>query len=81
MFKNIGIYIKEKAYQEIDNEALHSLISSLKNHTSQVFIEDDADYQNDSVTKLSNKEFGVNDDCEILLLVLARKTHNQKNKS
>ena len=57
MFKNIGIYIKEKAYQEIDNEALHSLISSLKNHTSQVFIEDDADYQNDLVTKLSNKEF------------------------
>ena len=57
MFKNIGIYIKEKAYQEIDNEALHSLISSLKNHTSQVFIEDDSDYQNDSVTKLSNKEF------------------------
>ena len=57
MFKNIGIYIKEKAYQEIDNEALHSLISSLKNHTSQVFIEDDADYQNDSVTNLSNKEF------------------------
>ena len=57
MFKNIGIYIKEKAYQEIDNEALHSLISSLKNHTSQVFIEDDADYQNDSVTKLNNKEF------------------------
>ena len=57
MFKNIGIYIKEKAYQDIDNEAMHSLISSLKNHTSQVFIEDDADYQNDSVTKLSNKEF------------------------
>ena len=57
MFKNIGIYIKEKAYQEIDNEALHSLISSLKNHTSQVFIEDDADYQNDSITKLNNKEF------------------------
>ena len=57
MFENIGIFIKEKAYQEIDNEALHSLISSLKNHTSQVFIEDDADYQNDSVTKLSNKEF------------------------
>ena len=57
MFKNIGIYIKEKAYQEIDNEALHSLISSLKNHTSQVFIEDDADYQNDSIMKLNNKEF------------------------
>ena len=57
MFKNIGIYIKEKAYQEIDNEALHSLISSLKNHTPKVFIEDDADYQNDSVTKLNNKEF------------------------
>ena len=57
MFENIGIYIKEKAYQEIDNEALHFLISSLKNHTSKVFIEDDADYQNDSLTKLSNKEF------------------------
>ena len=57
MFKNIGIYIKEKTYQEIDNEALHSLISSLKNHTSKVFIQDDTDYQNDSVTMLSNKEF------------------------
>jgi NAD+ kinase len=57
MFENVGIYIKEKAYQEIDNEALHSLISSLKNHTSKVFIEDGADYQNDSVTKLNNKEF------------------------
>ena len=57
MFKNIGIYIKEKAYQEIDNEALHSLISSLKNHTPKVFIEDDADYQNDSIMKLNNKEF------------------------
>ena len=57
MFENIGIYIKEKVYQEIDNEALHSLITSLKNHTSKVFIEDDADYQNDSLTKLSNKEF------------------------
>ena len=57
MFENIGIYIKEKAYQDIDNEALHSLISSLKNYTSKVFIEDDADYQNDSLTKLSNKEF------------------------
>ena len=66
MFKNIGIYIKEKAYQEIDNEALHSLISSLKNHTSQVFIEDDADYQNDSVTKLSNKEFVSNVDLIIV---------------
>ena len=57
MFKNIGIYIKEKTYQEIDNEALHSLISSLKNYTSKVFIQDDTDYQNDSVTMLSNKEF------------------------
>ena len=57
MFENIGIYIKEKAYQEIDNEALHSLISSLKNHTPKVFIEDDADYQNDSIMKLNNKEF------------------------
>ena len=66
MFKNIGIYIKEKAYQEIDNEALHSLISSLKNHTSQVFIEDDADYQNDSVTKLSNKGFVSNVDLIIV---------------
>ena len=57
MFENVGIYIKEKAYQEIDNEALHSLISSLKNYTPKVFIEDGADYQNDSVTKLNNKEF------------------------
>jgi len=31
MFRNIGIYIKEKSYQGLDYKALDSLIISLKN--------------------------------------------------
>jgi NAD+ kinase len=57
MFKNIGIYIKEKSYQGLDYKALDSLIISLKKYSTEVFVEDSSDYKNDSLTVLSHDEF------------------------
>ena len=57
MFRNIGIYIKEKSYQGIDYKALDSLIISLKKYSNHVFIEDSSDYKNDLLTTLSHEEF------------------------
>ena len=57
MFKNIGIYIKEKSYQGLDYKALDILIVSLKQYSNHVFIEDSSDYKNDLLTSLSHKEF------------------------
>ena len=57
MFRNIGIYIKEKSYQGLDYKALDSLIISLKKYSNEVFIEDSSDYKNDSLTSLSHEEF------------------------
>ena len=57
MFKNIGIYTKEKSYQGLDYKALDSLIISLKKYSNEVFIEDSSDYKNDSLTSLSHEEF------------------------
>ncbi|MDC0392667.1 NAD(+)/NADH kinase [Gammaproteobacteria bacterium] len=57
MFRNIGIYIKEKSYQGLDYKALDSLIISLKKYSNEVFIEDSSDYKNDLLTSLSHEEF------------------------
>ena len=57
MFRNIGIYIKEKSYQGLDYKALDSLIISLKKYSNHVFIEDSSDYKNDLITTLSHEEF------------------------
>ena len=57
MFRNIGIYIKEKYYQGLDYKALDSLIISLKKYSNHVFIEDSSDYKNDLLTTLSHEEF------------------------
>ena len=57
MFRNIGIYIKEKSYQGLDYKALDSLITSLKKYSNEVFIEDSSDYKNDLLTTLSHEEF------------------------
>ena len=57
MFRNIGIYIKEKSYQGLDYKALDILIVSLKQYSNHVFIEDSSDYKNDLLTSLSHEEF------------------------
>ena len=57
MFRNIGIYIKEKSYQGLDYKALDSLIISLKKYSNEVFVEDSSDYKNDLLKSLSHEEF------------------------
>ena len=57
MFKNIGIYIKEKTGEGIDSDGLDVLISSLNKHTSNIFIEETSKYNNNSLTILKHSEF------------------------
>ena len=52
MFKNIGIYVKEKTDEGIDSHGLDVLISSLYKHTSNIFIEETSKYKNNSLTIL-----------------------------
>ena len=66
MFKNIGIYTKEKSYQGLDYKALDSLIISLKKYSNEVFIEDSSDYKNDLLTSLSHEEFSSKADLIIV---------------
>jgi len=66
MFRNIGIYIKEKSYQGLDYKALDSLIISLKKYSNEVFIEDSSDYKNDLLTSLSHEEFSSKADLVIV---------------
>ena len=57
MFKNIGIYIKEKSGEGIDAHGLDILIDNLKKYTPKVFIEDTSKYKNDSLVTLKHSEF------------------------
>ena len=66
MFRNIGIYIKEKSYQGLDYKALDTLIVSLKKYSNHVFIEDSSDYKNDLLTSLSHEEFSSKADLIIV---------------
>jgi NAD+ kinase len=66
MFRNIGIYIKEKSYQGLDYKALDTLIVSLKKYSNHVFIEDSSDYKNDLLTTLSHEEFTLKADLIIV---------------
>ena len=66
MFKNIGIYTKEKSYQGLDYKALDSLIISLKKYSIEVFIEESSDYKNELLTSLSHEEFTTKTDLIIV---------------
>ena len=57
MFKNIGIYIKEKKGEVIDSFGLDGLLLSLKKHTPSVFIEETSKYKNNSLSILKHDEF------------------------
>ena len=57
MFKNIGIYIKEKSGEGIDSHGLDVLIDNLKKHTPKVFIEDTSKYKNNSLITTKHGEF------------------------
>jgi NAD+ kinase len=57
MFKNIGIYVKEKSGEVIDSQNLDALILSLKKHTSNVYIEETSEYKNNSLVSLKYNDF------------------------
>ena len=57
MFKNIGIYVKEKTDEGINSNGLDDLILSLNKHTSNIFIEETSKYKNNSLTNLKHSEF------------------------
>ncbi|MDB4156570.1 NAD(+)/NADH kinase [Gammaproteobacteria bacterium] len=62
MFKNIGIYVKEKAYEGIDSSALNPLINNLCNHAKDVFIEISSDYNHPNLKQVPDNEFVENID-------------------
>ena len=57
MFKKIGIYVKEKAYEGIDSHALDPLINDLCSYSKDIFIEISSDYNHSKLKQLSDNEF------------------------
>ncbi len=57
MFKNIGIFVKEKSNQDIDKNVLDSMISSLADEEINLYIEESSNYQNQLVGSKDHKSF------------------------
>ena len=57
MFKNIGIFVKEKSNQDIDKNVLDSMISSLANQEINLYIDESSNYQNQLVASKDHKSF------------------------
>ena len=57
MFKNIGIFVKEKSNQDIDKNLLDSMISSLDKQEINLYIDESSNYQNQLVVSKDHKSF------------------------
>ncbi len=57
MFKNIGIFVKEKSNQDIDKNVLDSMILSLADEEINLYIEESSNYQNQLVESKDHKSF------------------------
>ena len=57
MFRNIGIFVKEKSNQDIDKNVLDSMISSLANQEISLYIDESSNYQNQLVVSKDHKSF------------------------
>jgi len=57
MFKNIGIFVKEKSNQDIDKNVLDSMISSLANQKISLYIDESSNYKNQLVASKDHKSF------------------------
>ncbi len=57
MFKNIGIFVKEKSNQGIDKDVLDSMIASLANEEVNLYIDESSNYQNQLVGSKDHKTF------------------------
>lgn len=66
MFKKIGIYVKDKAYEGIDHKALNLLVENLLDFPIEIFIETTSDYSHPNIQELSDDEFVNNIDLLIV---------------
>ena len=66
MFKNIGIFVKEKSNQDIDKDVLDSMVSSLANQEINLYIDELSNYQNQLVACKDHKSFTDNVDLIIV---------------
>ena len=66
MFKKIGIYVKDKAYEGIDHKALNLLAENLLDFPIEIFIETTSDYSHPNIQELSDDEFVNNIDLLIV---------------
>tara|TARA_B100000945_G_scaffold320327_1_gene330007 strand:+ start:236 stop:1099 length:864 start_codon:yes stop_codon:yes gene_type:complete len=57
MFKNIGIFVKEKSNQDIDKISLDNMIESLAKQEISLFIDESSKYQNKSIENKDHKSF------------------------
>mgnify|MGYP001297696965 CR=1 FL=1 len=57
MFKNIGIFVKEKSNQDIDKNALDSMVASLAKQEINIYIDKKSNYQNKLVIAKDHKSF------------------------
>ena len=57
MFKNIGIFIKEKSNQDIDKNILDSMVASLAKQEIDIYIDEKSNYQNKLVIAKDHKSF------------------------
>tara|TARA_X000000368_G_scaffold378554_1_gene333028 strand:+ start:6936 stop:7799 length:864 start_codon:yes stop_codon:yes gene_type:complete len=57
MFKNIGIFVKEKSNQDIDITSLDNMIESLAKQEIGLYIDESSKYQNKSIENKDHKTF------------------------
>ena len=57
MFKNIGIFVKEKSNQDIDKNILDSMVASLAKQEIDIYIDEKSNYQNKLVIAKDHKSF------------------------
>ena len=65
MFKNIGIFVKEKAHHGIDATALNELVISLRKSSTSIFIEKGSGYKNEHLVELNYEEFVLKTDLPV----------------
>ena len=57
MFKNIGIYVRQKSNQGIDKDAMDSMIDFLSTKDIKLFIDESSDYLNKHTETATHEKF------------------------
>ena len=57
MFKNIGIFIKKSIIQDLEDQTLNDLISSISKNNISLFIDDSFDFKHEKVSAIDFKDF------------------------